>query len=385
MMRERAFRRGYRARRSSDGVNRRGSALARSALPVLALLAGAAAAAPPKPVPIRDEPVGASMSLGDRPGDPTKEMPAGQRLISSFGERPAFSPDGAKIAFIGKSYGDAFEYDLATGAIRNLTGHMAHNGFVRVQYLGDGSYILIGPHVPGATLMETRGRLELFWMDAKSSRPAVRLGVNIVEGVATSMSSNRIAWAEVSPPPANAPKTKLPTTSSLKRGEVIVANGAARLSGVTSVATPEGCMVEAQDFLPGEKGLTFPCYKLATNRSSLTTEVMSVDFATGRITRYPTPPNLYGEIEGIFPDGRRTLVECSGDRSAGMDICMLELKTDGPSYRRLTRIMDYGRWKYGNPVVSPNGRMIASQIGSADVAEAGVGQGIVVIDLPKGF
>lgn len=44
--------------------------------------------------------------------------------------------------------------------------------------------------------------------------------------------------------------------------------------------------------------------------------------------------------------------------------------------------MDFGRWKYGNPVVSPDGRTIAAQIGSADVIEAGVGQGIVLMRLP---
>jgi len=33
-----------------------------------------------------------------------------------------------KIAFIGKSYGDAYELNLATGAIRNLTAHAPHEG-----------------------------------------------------------------------------------------------------------------------------------------------------------------------------------------------------------------------------------------------------------------
>jgi hypothetical protein len=43
--------------------------------------------------------------------------------------------------------------------------------------------------------------------------------------------------------------------------------------------------------------------------------------------------------------------------------------------------MDYGRWKYGNPVVSPNGRAIAAQVGSAEVIDIGV----VLIDLPKRY
>lgn len=41
--------------------------------------------------------------------------------LSAFGEHPAYSLDGKRIAFIGKSYGDAFEIELATGKVRNLT------------------------------------------------------------------------------------------------------------------------------------------------------------------------------------------------------------------------------------------------------------------------
>jgi hypothetical protein len=41
----------------------------------------------------------------------------------------------------------------------------------------------------------------------------------------------------------------------------------------------------------------------------------------------------------------------------------------------ITYIVDYGRWKYGNPVVSPNGRAIAAQVGSAEVIDIGQGQG----------
>lgn len=351
--------------------------LAVSLLAAIGLVAAPVAAAP-----FRGEPVGATMPPGNRKGNPTIEMQPGQRLISSFGERPAFSPDGRKLAFIGESYSDAFEVDLASGAIRNLTSHMAHKGFVRVQYLGDGSFILIGPHVPGPTRIATRGRNELFWLDARASRPAVRLNAPVIEGVATSRRSNQIAWA---PLPPIAPGAPLPTTSSLNVATVVVADGSARLADARTVVSPPGCMVEGQDFFDDDRAMTFPCYRLATGNRRLGTEVMSVDIASGRITTYPTPPSLYAEVEGIFPDGKRTLVECSGEHGAGMDICMLELKPQRPAYTRLTRIMDYGRWKYSNPVVNPNGRMIATSVGSADVEEAGVGQGIIVIDLPEGF
>jgi hypothetical protein len=174
--------------------------------------------------------------------------------------------------------------------------------------------------------------------------------------------------------------------TALKTAEVVVSGGSAKLINQQDIVTTTECLSEAQDFLPGDKGLTLPCYRFGpTVKGGAATEVISIDLVTKRVTRYPTPPQLYGEVEGIFPDGKRTLVECSGDRSAGMDLCVLELTATAPRYTRITRIMDYGRWKYGNPVVSPNGRMIAAQVGSADVIDAGVGQGIVIIDLPQGY
>lgn len=346
---------------------------------ILLLYASIAAASNPYGEAVRD-----AMPLGQRPGNPADHLPQGTTLISSFGERPVFSPDGRKLAFIGESYGDAFEYDLASGTIRNLTGHMPHGGFLRIHYLPDGSYVLLGPHERAEGREATRlGTIELWWMDARASRPMQRLRITVFEGVATSRESHRIAWAEVRP---GSTWASLASGATIKLGEVVVEGGRARVANVRPIVEVEdvpGCMIEAQDFLPGDRGLTFPCYRFDPKPGDAITRVLSVDFATGSITTYPTPLQLFGEVEGIFPDGRHTLVECSGDRSAGMDLCMLELVPEEPSYTRLTRIMDFGRWKYGNPVVSPDGRTIAAQIGSADVIEAGVGQGIVLMRLPE--
>ena len=45
----------------------------------------------------------------------------------------------------------------------------------------------------------------------------------------------------------------------------------------------------------------------------------------------------------------------------------------------------FNRAKYGNPVVSPDGRRVAAQVGPADVVVAGDGLGIVVIKLAPDF
>jgi hypothetical protein len=175
-----------------------------------------------------------------------------------------------------------------------------------------------------------------------------------------------------------------PASTTVYTGRIVPRNGSATLEDVREIVTTTECFVEAQDFLPGDKGLLMPCYYYGQGNGAQT-KVVSVDFATRKITDYPTPTGLYGEVEGIFPDGKRTLVECAQDRSKGMDICVLDLDPARPRYTRMTNIVQYGGWKYGNPVVRPDGRMIAAQVGSADVIDAGVGQGIVLMDLAPGF
>jgi len=147
------------------------------------------------------EPVPQVFEVGTKSGDPLHHLPPNVRLISSFGERGVFSPDSRKIAFIGKSFGDAYEYDIESGTVRNLTVNVAHRGFLRVHYLRDGSLILTGPHRPAESISETRFlRSEIWWMDAEGSRPPSRLGPLLFEGVAVSPTSHRIAWAANDPP-----------------------------------------------------------------------------------------------------------------------------------------------------------------------------------------
>ena len=329
----------------------------------------------------RGDPVPATLPLGNKAGNPIQDMPPGQRLISAFGERPVFSPKGDKLAFIGKSYGDAFEYDMATGRIRNLTDQAPSEGWLRVHYLGDKSYALLGPRIPGKTREETRfGRIQLFWMDGQAARSPVPLGITVFEGIATSSRSNLVAWSQM-----KMGADGKPVSTTVYTGRIVPRDGSAALADVREITTTSECFVEAQDFLPGDKGLVMPCYYFGKSFNGAQTKVLSVDFATRKITDHPTPTTLYGEVEGIFPDGKRTLVECAQESRKGMDICVLDLDPVRPRYTRMTNIVQYGGWKYGNPVVRPDGRMIAAQVGSADVIDAGVGQGIVLMDLAPGF
>jgi hypothetical protein len=331
------------------------------------------------------EPVEGTMEPGNRPGNPTFELPSNMRLVSPFGERPVFAPDGTHIAFIGESYGDAFEYDLTTGVIRNLTAHAAHKGFLRIHYLADGSFVLLGPRVPAATREATRNSaIELFWMDADATGVPVALERTVWEGIAVSRSTSQIAWSETRP---LAPSFAEVQSVRVMVGTVAATAGQPRLENVRQVLERKAtdCLVEPQDFVAGDSSLVMPCYYLPAARSQRRTDVAVLDLDSGRVHMIPTPGTLYGEVEGVFPDGRHALVECSGDRAIGMDICLLEIDRDEPAYTRLTHVMEYGHWKFGNPVVSADGRRVAMQIGSADVIDAGVGQGIVLMELPANF
>ena len=78
-----------------------------------------------------------------RTGNPAENLPRGNTQLTWFGERPQFSPDGKRVAFMEKSFGDAFEIELATRRIRLLT-HFPHPGFLRVHYLTNGDFLLVG-------------------------------------------------------------------------------------------------------------------------------------------------------------------------------------------------------------------------------------------------
>ncbi len=128
-------------------------------------------------------------------GSPEQQLPREITQLTGFGERAAWSPDDKRVAFMGRSFGDAFEIDLATGLTRLLTGHFQHSGFLRVQYLPNGDFFLIGART-FTDVRTARGRDQEMWvMKADASAPPTALNYKISEGVAISRKRMRIAWA----------------------------------------------------------------------------------------------------------------------------------------------------------------------------------------------
>jgi dipeptidyl aminopeptidase/acylaminoacyl peptidase len=317
-----------------------------------------------------------------RQGAPEEHLPPNIRQLTAFGERAAWSPDGRRIAFMSKSFGDAFEIDLQTRLIRLLTGHFRHAGFLRVQYLPNGDYFLIGA-TEFKDIGTTRERDQEMWIMSASarSRPEA-LNQKISEGVAISRTRMRIAWANTH---GQYPDSVAEGESVLYVADVVYEAGKPRLANrkeVLRARRPE-CTLEAQDFRREDNELVYTCYR-APDKA----DVFGVDLHTGAVTQYRKIASEYNEAEGVSPDGRWSFVESSRDQGADrqnsryIDIWRLRLEPNGTDFVRMTRWGDFDGYKASNPVVSPDGKWLAFQ-SARSRDPAGVGYGIFLLQLDK--
>jgi hypothetical protein len=316
-------------------------------------------------------------------GSPLDHLPSNMEILTHFGERADFSPDNQRIAFMAKSFGDAFVIDVKTRAIRCLTCSVPGAAFLRIMHLPDGNYILIGPE-RFSDIRTSRARDNELWFLSREpgSRP-VKLGQKMSEGAAISKRNLRMAWSETS---SQFPELA-PEYSRLVVADIEYSGGVARLANKKTVyeSKERSCRLEAQDFYDNDSKMTFTCY-----RPKGLGGVMGIDLKTGQVTDFSQAPSIYNEVEGIFPDGKHTLVESSkqvetlgGEHgSREIDIWKLRLDGTGKDFVRVTNFNDYRGWKSSNPVVSTDGRLIAFQIARA-ADEAGVGYGIVLLHLDR--
>ena len=311
---------------------------------------------------------------------PDQNLPRHIKKLTSFGERADFSLDSKKVLFLSKTLGDALEYDIASGQIRNLTSHFPHYGFTRALYLANGQILLAGPTEydvknPG----RARANCWLFILDPASSRPPQPLNMQAAEGPVPSRTRMHIAWSWR----AVAHPEMKPGSSRMFEADIVYDNGVPRLANqrtiLDSTEVPFQVELEPQNYRrPAETELTFSAYGFQQ------TEVFGLDLATKKLTNYSNGPGIYDEPEGIFPDGRFTTVESDHHNPAGTgfdraDIYKLSL--DGKSTMvRLTCFANVPTYRASNPVVSDDGRYMAFQMGRSGVA-AGTGWGIFLYDL----
>ncbi len=316
------------------------------------------------------------ISQGAKTGSPEENLPANIKRLSHFGERASWSPDDTRIAFMEKSFGDAYEVDVATGIIRLLT-HYAHPGFLRVQFLPNGDYFLIGART-FTDISSTRSRDQEMWIlkaDFKPGDKAIALDHKISEGVAISRTAMKIAWSNTR---GQYPDRFQEGESAIYTADVVYDSGRPKLVNEKEIirAKAPDCTLEAQDFRKNDSELIYTCYRTPF------ADVLGIDLNTGKTTVYRKIAGEYNEVEGIFPDGQYTLVESSREQleqnSNYIDIWKLKLEPNSQDFTRVTHWGEYRGYKASNPVVSSDGRRIAFQ-SARSKDPAGVGYGIFVM------
>ena len=311
---------------------------------------------------------------GQKTGSPEDHLPPSITQLTAFGERASWSPDGQRIAFMSKSFGDAFVVDVKTKVIRLLT-HYPNPGYLRVQYLPNGDFFLIGAR-SFADIQTTRSKDQEMWvMKADGKDRPVALDHKISEGVAISRKSPKIAWSNTR---GQYPDLLGEGESVIYTADIVYDGGQPRLANkkeILRAKAPE-CTLEAQDFRKNDTELIYTCYR------SPFADVLGVDLNTGKVTTYRKIAGEYNEVEGIYPSGEYALVESSREQvkhnSSYIDIWRLKLEPDSPDFVRMTHWGDYPGYKASNPVVSPDGRTIAFQSARNSDA-AGVGYGIFLL------
>jgi hypothetical protein len=300
--------------------------------------------------------------------------------LTHFGQRADFSHDGKRILFIEKTYGDVYEIDLATKIIRPMTHHYKHNGYTRALYLSNGDILLSGSRTfdPEKHRDARAKTAELWVLSRKLDAPPIPLGERCSEGPAVSRQHLKIAWAVDHD---NYPDRIPEGVSRIWVAEIDYSSGDPKLAKMRLVLDDRDLDFEAdletQNFVPpDERWLTFSAYGYQE------TETMGLDLETGKVVNYSQAPDRYDEPEGIYPDGRHTLVECDKHNDMGsghVDLWKLALDGSG-HYERVTYFSDEGRFKASNPVVSDDGRFIAFQVPKVGLA-AGVGEGLYILDI----
>jgi Tol biopolymer transport system component len=311
-------------------------------------------------------------------GNPLDHLPANIELLTHFGERADISPDNQRIAFMDKSFGDAFVIDLNTHIIRCLTCGVPGAAFLRVMHFVSGDYLLIGPARFSDIHGSRRKDNELWYLTKNAGAKPVPLGQKMSEGAAISKKSMKIAYSVTHEQDVSL----APEQSQLFVADVDASGGSPHLTNKQMVyeSRSKACTIEGQDFFDNDRKMTFTCYEPRGLAS-----VMTIDLSTKKVENMSKAPGTYNECEGIYPGGEYTNVE--GDRqvnqlggqhgSRNIDIWKLRLDGSGKDFKRLTYFNDYEGYKASNPVVSTDGKFMAFQV-AHPADEAGVGYGILL-------
>lgn len=309
--------------------------------------------------------------------------PPFHQKLSSYGARPYWSPDGKRIAFVEKAYGDIHEINVETHEIRNLTGGLGdHHSFLRVLFLRNGDYLLIGPkefkHHHVSRFVES----ELWYMDKDARTPPRPMGLKFFEGIGVSSIADRITYSRHG--------EHDPRLGTIEDFECYVTeleygpNGAELGATRPIYRSPTGLRrPEPQDFRNNDTEVVMAEYIGPRDRSTTwKTQTRGIDLITLDVTTYIDEALTHNEPEGIFPDHQHICLESSCDLVDQFPpIDLWKLKLDGSGRRvRMTRMFDRAPWRASNSNVSPDGKWLAFMVNTY-TSEPGFGMGIGLLDL----
>lgn len=312
---------------------------------------------------------------------PEDELPPYITQLTHFGQRGDWSPDGNKLLFLEKTFGDVYEVDIHTKVITPVTHHFFHEGFTRALYLSNGDILLSGARKFDASdPWPSRSReAELWVLSKKLDSPPKPLGTKCTEGPAVSRSRMTIAWTiDHGDYPDQMPEG----VSQMWMGDIVYEGGEPKLVHrkmiLDSRKLPFKASLETQNFVPpDEKELIFSAYGYQG------TEVMGINLETHEVTNYSKSP-LYEEPEGIGPNGKWTLVESDKHDPQGSthsEVYRLYLDGSGRS-ERVTFFGNYPGYRASNPVVRDDGKYLEFQLAKTD-EPAGVGHGIFIYNIEE--
>lgn len=314
------------------------------------------------------------------------DAPEFHEKLLGYGERPYWSPDGRRIAFVEKNFGDICEIDLETRQVKHLTRDNGdHHSFLRVLFLPSGDYLLIGPREFKDSAVSRFARSELWFMDKDAVRPPVPLDRIVFEGCAVSTRSATIAYSVHQ---RVDPSTGAPEDFEIRVADIVTKDQGPRLVDRSVVyKARNGRSPEAQDFRRADSEIIFAEYINRfplRNTQNWQTVVKGVEIESGAVRTYIQEPLTHNEPEGIFPDGEHICLESSCDfENYWPPIDLWKLKLDGSGRRvRMTRAIDSAPWRCSNSNVSPDGRWLAFMVNTrGDMS--GYGRGLGLLDLEK--
>ena len=222
-------------------------------------------------------------------GGPEDHLPANITQLTAFGERASWSPGQAPLLVQVPELRPPFPG--RGGKTIRLVTHYPNPGYLRVQYLPNGDFFLIGART-FIDIGASRSRDQEMWVLTADGRgQPIALEHKISEGVAISRKTAKIAWSNTR---GQYPDLLAEGESVIYTADIVEDGGRPTLANkkeIIRARAPE-CTLEAQDFRKNDTELIYTCYR------SPFADVMGVDLNTGKVTTYR---KIAGEISGEGP------------------------------------------------------------------------------------